>query len=964
MEFISHSSFNHRHAYNLPYVSMDCVALQGLGPRASAEEQARALQYFESLKAAENGWQLCISALLSGSYGNEDQVKFFCFQVIEQFVKTRYERTDAGQQNYLREFLLQWIQCNANKSEKPFVKNKVAQILALLFLMDYPHKWHSYFSDVLQTLKFGPRAVDVYLRVLMAIDSEVVDREIVHSAKEIERNTMLKDQMRELCLPSLVNSWYTIITTYETTNVELTGQCLNVIGAYVSWIDINLIANDQFVNVLLRFLSNRYLREAACDCIHEIVSKGMDPVAKTKLSEEDSEFNAKLAKLINGIGCNLVLSWQKLFKAGDVINANITQQSIEEKMSLALQFLTNEFDDVSIAVIDFVRDYVQMIKQISNLKEPQVANIEATIYIVIKKYKYDKSYNFTNEGEDEVAFQEYRKQLKVLFDNLAQVNRELVLRWVQEFVRTTLQNWQSCSFEDVESAIGFLYLLGEAIPASHGNHFNGSETKVTAMQEMMSLLVSCNVSQHSHYAVSLQFFETITRYEKFFNYEPQHIPDVLAAFLDHRGLHHANGTVVSRTAYLFSRFIKSLKVHMQHYTPDILRRLQDLLAISPVIDNHMVIPSPDDQLFLYETAAVLIVSSNFESQEKQILMKNLLLPVMGKFTENLERLVVETDRQTQADLAEFLSHAMAVTSRTSKAFSNQQTMKTCGCVQAYLDALQVFLPALEIPHQQAVLQSAIRQFLHRMVVCLEEEILPYIPSAAERLLKHSDIRSIQEFIPLINQIISKFKKEIVPFLQRIFMPLVRVIFNALTQPIDESDQHAVRDKQTLQRSYFLFISAILTNGVDDVIASQDVGNVREILLTIIQGVVTFPDPVAQKTCFNILRKLVELWGGNEGLIGFEEFMYQNIVPACFMAPMKESFDLSDAQTTQALFESALCLRTILDKRGDDFVRFLQNEYLPTLDVSPQLIQEYCQALKSDSKMFKNYLKLFFQRAKS
>jgi exportin-T len=44
-----------------------------------------------------------------------------------------------------------------------------------------------------------------------------------------------------------------------------------------------------------------------------------------------------------------------------------------------------------------------------------------------------------------------------------------------------------------------------------------------------------------------------------------------------------------------------------------------------------------------------------------------------------------------------------------------------------------------------------------MVVCLEEELLPYIPQASEGLLKGSDIRSIQEYVPLIVQIIAKFK---------------------------------------------------------------------------------------------------------------------------------------------------------------------------------------------------------------
>lgn len=37
-------------------------------------------------------------------------------------------------------------------------------------------------------------------------------------------------------------------------------------------------------------------------------------------------------------------------------------------------------------------------------------------------------------------------------------------------------------------------------------------------------------------------------------------------------------------------------------------------------------------------------------------------------------------------------------------------------------------------------------------------------------------------------------------------------------------------------------------------------NIERVLFTVIQGAVDFPDPVAQKTCFIILSKLVELWG--------------------------------------------------------------------------------------------------------
>lgn len=54
---------------------------------------------------------------------------------------------------------------------------------------------------------------------------------------------------------------------------------------------------------------------------------------------------------------------------------------------------------------------------------------------------------------------------------------------------------------------------------------------------------------------------------------------------------------------------------MVNYTEGILNQLQDLLVLAPP-DNGFTpnAMSPDDQLYLYETAAILIVSGNFKPE--------------------------------------------------------------------------------------------------------------------------------------------------------------------------------------------------------------------------------------------------------------------------------------------------------------------------------------------------------------
>lgn len=44
--------------------------------------------------------------------------------------------------------------------------------------MEYPKQWPNFFNDLIGMLAEGPQAVDMFCRVLMAIDQDVVSLEI------------------------------------------------------------------------------------------------------------------------------------------------------------------------------------------------------------------------------------------------------------------------------------------------------------------------------------------------------------------------------------------------------------------------------------------------------------------------------------------------------------------------------------------------------------------------------------------------------------------------------------------------------------------------------------------------------------------------------------------------------------------------------------------------------------------
>ncbi|XP_073228567.1 exportin-T-like [Porites lutea] len=172
--------------------------LQGLQAAANATSQT-------GLKNSPDGWKLCCDALIRNLY--------------------RHVSSNLVDQQALREILLTWLrnQCCTESDNKNFLKNKAAQVFSLIFVCDYPEKWPLFFSDLLQCLQYGALAVDMYLRILKAIDEEVVDRDVIRSQQEVERNTKIKDHIRDMCITEPVDSWFQILVLL--TDTICTNKC-------------------------------------------------------------------------------------------------------------------------------------------------------------------------------------------------------------------------------------------------------------------------------------------------------------------------------------------------------------------------------------------------------------------------------------------------------------------------------------------------------------------------------------------------------------------------------------------------------------------------------------------------------------------------------------------------------------------------------------------------------------------
>jgi exportin-T len=246
---------------------------------------------------------------------------------MEAVVESRFESLDGPRQAFLRDLLRSWFRDRGVlRTDPPSIRNKMARLFAVVFVREFPLGWPSFFQDISSTITISSSGADMFLRVMLSIHEEVVDREVDRASAIHVRNTALKDNMRLSAMDTICDAWANIIGIYNASDPHVVGTCMQVISFYTSWIDISLVANERFLGPVFQFLmsSNSDLREGACDCITGLVNKGMLPAGKIQLIQSlqvlervsivksslppsgEEDFLLKLALLVNGVGMALL----------------------------------------------------------------------------------------------------------------------------------------------------------------------------------------------------------------------------------------------------------------------------------------------------------------------------------------------------------------------------------------------------------------------------------------------------------------------------------------------------------------------------------------------------------------------------------------------------------------------------------------------------------------------------------
>ena len=556
-----------------------------------SELKLKAKEYCDEIKEQPAICSLCIERLC---FSDLIQVQFWCLQTLYDVVRARYSSMSPDERYLIKKSVFA-IACLEGIDDRnavrvlqgpAFIKNKLAQVLVTLIYSEYPLIWSSMFVEFLPHLSKGSSVIDMFCRVLNALDVELISLDYPRSPEEVTVGGLVKDEMRQHCVPQIVRAWYDIVSMYRNSDQELCASVLESMRRYVSWIDIGLIANDVFIPLLFDLVLfdglSEQLRGAAAGCLLAVVSKRMDYQTKLSLLQSlrinrvfglvskdgESEVVASIAGLLTGYAVEVLECFKRL-NSEEVKSTSM--ELLDEVLPSVFYVMLHCELDSTFSMVQFLSGYVATMRTLSPLREKQLIHVSQILEVIRSQILYDPMYRDSLDAlnkigkEEEDRMVEFRKDMFVLLRSVSRVAPDVVHLFIRNSLVNAVASPTDRNAEEVEAALSLLYALGESMSDEAMRSGSG------ILSELVPMLLSTRFPCHSNRLVALVYLETIARYLKFIQENTQHIPMVLTAFLDERGIRHPSMNVSRRASYLFMRVVKLLKVKLVPFIETILQ---------------------------------------------------------------------------------------------------------------------------------------------------------------------------------------------------------------------------------------------------------------------------------------------------------------------------------------------------------------------------------------------------------
>ncbi|KAL2534185.1 Exportin-T [Abeliophyllum distichum] len=933
--------------------------------------KSQAVAYIQQIKETPSVCRICVEKLY---FCKLAEVQFWCLQCLHEALLVKYPSMTPDEKSFIRKSIFsiacyEAVDVNGNSSVKvldgpAFIKNKLAQVVVILIYLEYPLIWQSVFTDFLPNLSKGAVVIDMFCRVLNALDDELISFDYPRSGDEVAVAGRIKDAMRAQCVPQIVKASYDIILMYKNSDPELCTSVLDSMRRYISWIDIGLIVNNAYIQLLFELMlvdvSPDQLRGAAAIVVLAVVTKRMDPKSKLTLlqslqitrvfglvmGDSDSELVSSMASLVTGYASEVLECYKHLNSEDD---KGVSLELLNEVLPSVFFVMKNCEVDAAFSIVHFLSGYVSTMKGFSPLTETQLLHVGRILEVIHGQIQFDPLYRSNLDvldkigREEEDRMVEFRKDLFVLLRNVGRVAPDVTHIFVRNSLASAVASSEERNVEEVEVALSLSYALGESLSDDAARIGSG------LLGELVPMLLLTRFPCHSNRLVALVYLETITRYMKFVLDNTQYIPMALGAFLDERGIHHSNVNVRRRASYLFTRVVKLLKAKLVPYIEIILQSLQDKVAEFTRMDTAS---NEEDGSHIFEAIGLLIGMEDVPLEKQSDYLSSLLSPLCQQVELALSNAKAQNPEESAAQIADIQQIIMSINA-LSKGFSERLATASRPAIGLmFKQTLDFLLQILAVFPKIEPLRCKVTSFIHRMVDTLGASVFPYLPKALEQLLAEM-LES------------GTFWREYTPV-------IVNRVFNILPRGDIQSgpggNTEEIRELQELQRTFYTFLHVIATHDLSLVFLLPKSRDYFEPMMQLLLYTsCKHKDILVRKVCVQIFIKLIKDWCtgpyGEEKVPGFQRFIVEAFATnCCLYSVLDKSFEFRDTNTLVLFGEIVLAQKVMHEKFGNVFLLHFVSQGFPNVHCPQDLAEQYCQILQgNDIKVLKSFYQSLIEK---
>ena len=505
-------------------------------PHSDVNLKQQAIDFVNQLRLDPRSWTICLP-LATRRPAPAEIVQHTAIDVVnnaiqgdkitpQELLSIRSSMTSYVQQAY-------GTQSNGAQ-DSANILGKFAEGLTYLFTKLYVSEWTTFFDDLLVLTSVNTagasnentvQGTKFYLKVINSIHDEIADMLLAKSQAEQQRDTTLRDLIRERDIQKITTAWQNVLSQFDGKDTSIVELCLSGIGSWASWIDLNLIINEPFLNLLFAYVmkgvsnpdgDSSRLRDSSLSAYTEILSKKMRPADKLNLIEVlkvaelvagltsssllldaqftsayDTDFAEIVARLINGVVLDIVVILRDNSGDDDIVSR--ADQHLKTFMPFTLRFFSDEYDEVCSTMIPCLTEMLTFFRKKAADNAVYKLMLPSILQAIMNKMKYDETSQWGQEDNqtDEAEFQELRKRLQNLQQAVAAVDENLYINAVSDMVGTVFDSFQEnksqVHWRDLDLALYEIFIFGQ-LAAKNGNMYSKSKPTSPAAERLIVMI--------------------------------------------------------------------------------------------------------------------------------------------------------------------------------------------------------------------------------------------------------------------------------------------------------------------------------------------------------------------------------------------------------------------------------------------------------------------------------------------